>query len=141
MDWTTFFASIGGALTMLGGVSLIKVMTPRLQIRRERSEVKRSEIDNLQQIIEVQSTKIDQLTAEIESLKIEIETLRTEKRNYEERTYWAENLVCLHKGCRLRKPDLGAGYDWWAAHHDDGNLDCDTLTVEELLGGDEVDEG
>lgn len=133
MDWGYVLTTIIGVFGGLAGVSLVKIFTPKLQIRRERSDVQRTEIDNLRQIIDVQSNKIDQLTAEIESLKIEIEKLRDEKRIYEERTYWAENLVCLHKGCPLRKPDLGAGYDWWESHHDDGNLECDTLTLEELM--------
>lgn len=41
--------------------------------------------------------------------------------------------MCVHKGCKLRKPHQGQGQRWYEDHADDPSLGCDFTSVEWLL--------
>ena len=41
--------------------------------------------------------------------------------------------MCVHKGCKLRKPHQGQGMRWYEDHADDPSLGCDYLSVEWML--------
>lgn len=124
-------AIIGGVGGLFGGVSIWQLMTFRSQVRKEHAEAKTAEDNELRGIIEEMRSEIARLTEEVDRLK----AINAE---YDSRTYFAENLLCVHKGCAMRKPELGAGRDYWQARHDDGDLECDAKSTQALIAEYEI---
>ena len=41
--------------------------------------------------------------------------------------------ICVHKGCRIRKPHQGQGKHWYDQYQDDPSLGCDFESIDTLL--------
>lgn len=119
-------AVIGALGGLFGGTSIWQLMTAKAQMRKELAEAKTSEDNELRGIIEEMRAEIARLTEEVDRLK----AINAE---YDSRTYFAENLLCVHKGCAMRKPELGAGRDYWQSKHEDGDLECDSKSTQALI--------
>lgn len=45
----------------------------------------------------------------------------------------AEALICIHKGCRVRKPELGMAGKYYEYNSADGDLECDNMSIEDII--------
>lgn len=62
-----------------------------------------------------------------------IEALYDEKNAEKEARVTAETGFCCHYGCACRKPAIGQGREWLAAHKDNPSLGVDFTPIDDLI--------
>lgn len=134
MDWTQIIISALSLLAaVFGGVGLGRLLFLRQNRKKANAEatsaevgVLKSAIESIDQqlskahllirekdeIIEAKNARIDLLTSTISAL-------------YDD--------MCVHKGCRLRRPHQGQGAKWYEQYRDDPSLGCDYLSIDTLI--------
>ena len=120
------FDAIMAIIGAVGGVSIWKLATAKDQVKKEHVEAEDMEIEAMKKVIAELREQIDRLNEEVAKLK----AINEEN---DSRRYFAENLLCVHKGCAMRKPELGAGRKWWEANSTDGDLECDAKSTNDLI--------
>ncbi len=130
MDWTAIIASI---CTFIVGGGLVAIFTLRAARKKANAEADNAAIEPLKQAISILN----------EQLKSANETIAAKDKQLEQKTQNEIALrnkltalyddMCVHKGCKLRKPHQGQGQRWYEEHADDPSLGCDFLSVEWLL--------
>lgn len=130
MDWT---AIITGVLTFIAGGGLVAIFTLPAIRKKANAEADNAVIEPLKQAISILN----------EQLKTANDTIAEKNRIIDEKTQHELTLstkltalyddMCVHKGCKLRKPHQGQGQRWYEDHADDPSLGCDYLSVEWLL--------
>lgn len=130
MDWT---AIITGVLTFIAGGGLVAIFTLPAIRKKANAEADNAVIEPLKQAISILN----------EQLKTANDTIAEKNRIIDEKTQHELALstkltalyddMCVHKGCKLRKPHQGQGQRWYEDHADDPSLGCDYLSVEWLL--------
>lgn len=130
MDWVTI---ITGILTFIAGGGLVAIFTMPAIRRKANAEADNAVIEPLKQAISILN----------EQLRTANENIAEKNRIIEQKTQHEFVLsnkltalyddMCVHKGCKLRKPHQGQGQRWYDDHKDDPSLGCDYLSVEWLL--------
>lgn len=137
MDWTIIITSI---ISLITGGGIIGLFTIGSTKRKASAEAKGAELKNDKTVVESLEHTIDTLQEQIDRLMasnaakdVIIEEKSQVISKYVTRLQSLYDDMCIHKGCKLRKPHQGMGGAWYETHADDPNLGCDFLSVETLL--------
>lgn len=137
MDWTIIITSIVSLITGGGIIGLFTISSTK---RKASAEAKSAELKNdntvvesLEHTIDTLQKQIDRLMASNAAKDVVIEEKSQVISKYVTRLQSLYDDMCIHKGCKLRKPHQGMGGAWYETHADDPNLGCDFLSVETLL--------
>ena len=137
MDWNAIILAICG---ILAAIDLTRFMFPRLFRREKEAEIKGKEAESESIAVETLKKANEALS---EQLRVAHETIRDyESRN---RVLSDENGnlkatctalfddMCVHKGCKFRKPHQGQGSKWYEKYREDPALGADYDSIDTLI--------
>ena len=144
MDWTAIIVAVAG---ILAAVDLSMLIFPRLFRREKEVEIVGKEKDNKSVEVETLRKAIETLDQQLktahETIKEKDEIIKSKDERIEVLSDEVGNLkatctalfddMCVHKGCRVRKPHQGRGQQWYEQYSDDPALGADYLSIETLL--------
>ena len=130
MDWT---AIITGILTFIAGGGLVAIFTLPAIRKKANAEADNAVIEPLKQAINILNEQLKAANATIEEKNSIIEQKTQHEFVLANKLTALYDDMCVHKGCKLRKPQQGQGQRWYEDHKDDPSLGCDYLSVEWLL--------
>ena len=130
MDWTQIILAILGLITLEGIIQFffIKVNKKAKQVENVDAEVAVAQHANemLSQQLERSHETIARKDEKIDGLQDEIASLRgVQACLFDD--------MCIHKGCRVRKPHQGQGALWYEKYREDPNLGADYTSIDTLL--------
>lgn len=137
MDWT---ALLLGFLSLVGMIDLGRIFFPGLFKREKKADIVGKEKDN-------ESVEVETLRKTIETLDQQLKSSHEMLRDFEARNRVLSDEngslkatvtalyddMCVHKGCRVRKPHQGRGQQWYEQYREDPALGADYLSIETLL--------
>lgn len=137
MDWT---ALLLGFLSLVGVIDLGRLFFPGLFKREKKADIEGKEKDN-------ESVEVETLRKTIETLDQQLKSSHEMLRDFEARNRVLSDEngslkatvtalyddMCVHKGCRVRKPHQGRGQQWYEQYREDPALGADYLSIETLL--------
>ena len=137
MDWTAIIIAVFG---ILGGLDLGRFFFLRLSKKEKETEIEGKEKDN-------ESVEVETLRKTIETLDQQLKSSHEMLRDFEARNRVLSDEngslkatvtalyddMCVHKGCRVRKPHQGRGQQWYEQYREDPALGADYLSIETLL--------
>ena len=137
MDWTAIIVAICG---ILAAVDLSRLIFPRLFRREKETEIQGKEKEN-------ESVEVETLKKSIETLSEQLRTAHEAIKDYEARNRALSdengNLkatctalfddMCVHKGCKFRKPHQGQGSKWYEKYREDPALGADYESIDTLI--------
>ena len=137
MDWTSIIVAVAG---VLAAVDLTRIAFPRLFRREKEAEIKGKERES-------ESVEVETLRKAIETISEQLKTAHDTIADYESRNRDLSdengNLkatctalfddMCVHKGCKFRKPHQGQGQKWYENYRDDPALGADYDSIDTLI--------
>lgn len=142
MDWNGIAL---GLITLIAALDLGKIFFPGLFRREKQAEIQSKEKDNesieVETLRKVNETLSQQLAAAHETVKDYEERnrkLSDENGNHRATIACLFDDMCVHKGCRVRKPHQGRGAQWYDKYRDDPALGADYMSIETLLKQDRL---
>ena len=137
MDWTSIIVAVCG---ILAAVDLSRFIFPKLFRREKETEIQGKEKEN-------ESVEVETLKKAIETLSEQSKTSHETIRDYEARNRLLSdengNLkatctalfddMCVHKGCKFRKPHQGQGSMWYEKYREDPALGADYDSIDTLI--------
>lgn len=137
MDWTQIIMAV---VALLGGDALLRLLFFRASKKKANAEAvsveKQNEgtaVETLKSAMEILQSQLDYANGAVAAKEEIIQALTKEKTEMSARLQALFDDMCVHKGCKLRKPHQGQGMKWYEQHADDPSLGCDYLSVEWML--------
>ena len=130
MDWIALITAVAGLITGGGVMALLTIRATRKKADAEASD---AAVEPLKRAIDILN---NQYQTAIETVKAKEECILAQQEKIQMLTNRLIALyddMCVHKGCKLRKPHQGQGQRWYEEHSDDASLGCDFMSVETLL--------
>lgn len=138
MGWTEIivaFLGLLGACDLLGRLIFFRPTKRKANAEAEAVETQNDSaaIAALNEAIAVLRAQLDYANAQIVAKDEIIQAQTAEKMDLTARLTALYDDMCVHKGCKLRKPHQGQGFKWYEDHRDDPGLGCDFYSVEYML--------
>lgn len=130
MDWISLITAIAG---LVAGGGIVGIFTLKASRRKADAEASDAAVEPLKRAIDILN---QQYQTAIETVKAKETCILEQQEKIQMLTNRLIALyddMCVHKGCKLRKPHQGQGQRWYEDHSDDASLGCDFLSVETLL--------
>ena len=106
MDWT---AIITGILTFIAGGGLVAIFTLPAIRKKANAEADNAVIEPLKQAINILNEQLNNANATIEEKNSIIEQKTQHELTLSTKMTALYHDMCVHKGCKLRKPHQGQG--------------------------------
>lgn len=136
MDWSI----IATILATLATFDLGKFIFFKITKREKEADVKGKEKENESKEVETLRNTIDTLAEQLKSAHATIKDYEERNRALSDENGSLKATVtalfddmCVHKGCRLRKPHQGQGQRWYEEYRKDPSLGADYFSVETLI--------
>ena len=124
MTWYQIIVLILGAV---GGIDFIRL------IFFGKPEKNQKELETAREANKLLSEQLERSHETIKSLTDENTRLHEEKAELLETQACLFDDMCVHKGCRLRKPHPGQGRTWYNNYRNDPALGADFLSIDTLM--------
>lgn len=136
MDWTQLLIAICGTISL---VDLLRVLLFRKEDKHDKqAETKDKEIETLRKTNDILENQVERSHETIMKLTEENNMLHDDKAELLATQACLFDDMCIHKGCRLRKPHQGQGPTWYKKYRDDPALGADYLSVDTLMKQDRI---
>lgn len=89
-------------------------------------------ITSLTQQVNYRDEQLAKKDLEIDSVRTMLQAERTEKEELQGKSTRMAMCMCVHLGCKGRKPEYGQGLKYYEKHKDEDKLGCDYNTLEEI---------
>jgi len=130
MDWTQIIVAVLGVISF---ADIIRLLFFKEEKRGRQAETKDKEIETLRKANDLLEQQVERSHETIMKLTDENNTLHTEKAELLATQACLFDDMCIHKGCRLRKPHPGQGMKWYNAYREDPALGADYLSIDTLM--------
>ncbi len=131
MDWTQIVVAICGMVSL---ADLLRVLFFRKEDKHDKqAETKDKEIETLRKTNDLLERQVERSHETIMKLTEENNTLHDEKAELLATQACLFDDMCIHKGCRLRKPHPGQGMKWYNKYREDPALGADYLSIDTLM--------
>jgi uncharacterized protein (UPF0335 family) len=90
-----------------------------VEVAKHANELLSAQLERSHETIARKDEQIDKLQEDIAELKAAQSCLFDD--------------MCIHKGCRIRKPHQGQGGEWYKRYREDPNLGADYTSIDTLL--------
>lgn len=131
MDWTQILIAICGMVSL---ADLLRVIFFRKEDKHDKqAETKDKEIETLRKTNDLLEQQVERSHETIMKLTEENNALRDEKADLLATQACLFDDMCIHKGCRLRKPHPGQGMKWYKKYREDPALGADYLSIDTLM--------
>lgn len=130
MDWTQVIVAIIGIVTLEGILKLILIKSTKKgkEIENVAAEVEAANAANKLMVEQLERSHetIKELNSQMEAKNAQIARLTaTVTALFDD--------MCIHKGCRLRKPHQGQGQLWYERYREDPALGADYSSIDTLI--------
>lgn len=129
--------SVKDIIVAIIGVITLADLLKFFFIKQDRKEKdvknKDAEIETLRHTNELLTQQLDRQAATIEKKDAEITKLTDEKAQLMATQSCLFDDMCIHKGCRIRKPHQGKGALWYENYRNDPTLGADYDSIDTLL--------
>ena len=132
IDWTQILLSLIG---FVAGGGIVGLVTLKANRRKANAEADNAAVEPLKNAIDILNRQLADANVTIAQKDAKIEEKDARIILLSNRLTALYDDMCVHKGCKLRKPHQGQGAKWYEDHADDPSLGCDYLSVEWLLKG------
>lgn len=136
MDWTQIALAILG---LLGAGDLVRILFFREEKHDKQVETKDKEIETLRKTNDLLEEQVERSHETIMKLTEENNRLHDEKAELLATQACLFDDMCIHKGCRLRKPHPGQGLTWYKKYREDPALGADYLSIDTLMKQDRAE--
>ena len=135
MDWLQLLLAIVGIITLEGIVQFFFI-----KVRRRKQEVENvdSQVSVAQHANDLLSKQLERSHETINNLNTENSTLHMEIGTLKATQACLFDDMCVHKGCRLRKPHQGQGSLWYENYRNDPSLGADYDSIDTLIKKDRL---
>ena len=130
MEFKDIILAILGTIT---AADIIKVFFIPQEKKAKKVENKDAEIATLRHTNEILQQQIDRDAVAIEKKDQTIAQLNAEIAELKATQSSLFDDMCIHKGCRLRKPHQGKGALWYEKYREDPALGADYESIDTLL--------
>ena len=131
MDWTQILVAICGMVSL---ADLLRVVFFRKEDKHDKQvETKDKEVETLRKTQELLEQQVERSHETIMKLTDENNALHTQNAELLATQACLFDDMCIHKGCRLRKPHPGQGMKWYNAYREDPALGADYLSIDTLM--------
>lgn len=131
MDWTQILIAICGMVSL---ADLLRVIFFRKEDKHDKqAETKDKEIETLRKTNDLLEQQVERSHETIMKLTEENNALHDEKADLLATQACLFDDMCIHKGCRLRKPHPGQGMKWYKKYREDPALGADYLSIDTLM--------
>ena len=130
MDWTQIIVTVLGVITF---ADIIRLLFFKEEKKDRQVETKDKEVETLRKANDLLEQQAERSHETIMKLTDENNTLHTEKAELLATQACLFDDMCIHKGCRLRKPHPGQGMKWYNAYREDPALGADYLSIDTLM--------
>lgn len=89
-------------------------------------------ITSLTQQVNYRDEQLAKKDSEIDSIRTMLQTERTKSEELQGKSTRMAMCMCVHLGCKGRKPEYGQGLKYYEKHKDEDKLGCDYDTLEEI---------
>lgn len=124
MPWYEIVCLIFGAV---GGLDFLRLLF------FGKTEKSNKELETAREANKLLSEQLERSHETIKSLTDENTRLHEEKAELLETQACLFDDMCVHKGCRLRKPHPGQGRTWYNNYRQDPALGADFLSIDTLM--------
>ena len=137
MDWTAIIVAVAGALA---AIDLTRLIFPKLFRREKEAEIKGKEresesveVETLKKAIETLSEQLRAAHEAIKDYEARNRALSDENGNLKATCTALFDDMCVHKGCKFRKPHQGQGSKWYEKYKEDPALGADYDSIDTLI--------
>ena len=130
LDWTQI---ILGVIGLIGAADLARLLFVKEDKKKKKVENVDAEVQVAQHANELLSQQLERSHETIARKDSEIEALQKEKASLLAAQSCLFDDMCIHKGCRVRKPHQGQGSQWYEKYREDPNLGADYTSIDTLL--------
>lgn len=130
MDWTQILLAILG---LLGAGDLVRILFFKEEKKGKQVETKDKELETLRKTNDLLEQQVERSHETIMKLTEENNALHDEKADLLATQACLFDDMCIHKGCRLRKPHPGQGMKWYKKYREDPALGADYLSIDTLM--------
>lgn len=100
---------------------------------KAEAQAKGIEVANFESLLGLLNKQIESYQRTLDARDAKLAEKDAEVAKYMTRLQALYDDMCVHKGCKLRKPHQGQGGVWYEAHKGEESLGGDYLSVETLL--------
>lgn len=133
MDFSNITQIVVAVIGLVGTIDLLRLVfikedkkgkqvqnvDAEVAVAKHANELLSAQLERSHETIARKDEQIDALQAEVTSLKATQSCLFDD--------------MCIHKGCRIRKPHQGQGAQWYEKYREDPNLGADYTSIDTLL--------
>lgn len=130
MEWTSIIIAVFG---IVGGVDLLRLLFVKEERRQKEAEAGSTELDTARNANDLLAEQLQRSHETIGTQTGTIAELREENARLRSTITALFDDMCVHKGCRIRKPHQGQGQKWYEEYRDDPSLGCDYLSIDTLM--------
>lgn len=133
MDWNNVTQIVVAVLGLLGAVDLLRLLFVKEDKKNKQVQNVDAEVQVAQHANDLLSKQLDNCHETITNLNAQNEKLQGEKAELLSAQSCLFDDMCIHKGCRIRKPHQGQGSEWYKKYREDPNLGADYQSIDTLL--------
>lgn len=142
MDWNGIVLAVIG---VIGGIDLYRFFFIKNDKKKKDVENVNAEVETLRSANDILAKQLESANKTISEKDTVIEAkdslIEEKNRKIAKLSGTVTALfddMCIHKGCRLRKPHQGQGAMWYEKYQDDPGLGSDYLSIDTLIKQDRV---
>lgn len=130
INWQTIIELV---ITLIGGGLIGRFFRLKADTRKAGAEADNTAIDGLNSTIQQLASQLADRDADLKERDARIELLTEQLTHKTNECTTKGYYLCVHHGCKLRRPSLGRGDQYFLKHREDEQFGADFSTVEELL--------
>lgn len=133
MNWELGTQIIIAVIGVIGTVDLLRLLFVKEDKKGKQVQNTDAEVQMATHANELLSAQLERSHETIARKDKEIEALQAEKAALLAAQSCLFDDMCIHKGCRLRKPHQGQGMQWYEKYREDPSLGADYTSIDTLL--------
>lgn len=122
-----------GIIGIIAGVDLIRLLFVKVDKKAKNVEIRDAEIAAARHANELLERQLERANETIAKKEEDITRLQGDKEVLLTANSCLYDDMCVHKGCRMRKPHQGQGRKWYEDYKDDPSLGADYESIDTLL--------
>lgn len=121
------------ALGLIGGGIIGRFLRLKADTRKAGAEADNTAIDGLNATIQQLAGQLAARDEDIKERDAKIDALTADLTSKQNECTTKGYYMCVHQGCKLRRPTLGRGHQYFDQHRAEQDFGADFTPVEELL--------
>ena len=144
MEWNDIITALvslvsGGVISTFATLGLTRKKTKadislaEANATNAANNANKTTFETLSNTIDSLDKHLDNEQADNEVLRTQVKALQEENLSLKNENFCKGNLICLHIGCKGRRPPYGTGNVYLKDKLESGEIDTDTKSIEEIM--------